>query len=396
MKFSGSACFVYCIVSVLGQFGCGAAGERSVSAPSAPSGPSSSPASSTFYGPGIGSDGLANTTLGPFGNMVSYRIRAKHSGILEGFLIYLIPDHADYAGGTGGTIHVTLNTDDGTSEHNPSSTVLASSRITDVLSLPFMPRHFYSVTFSASPAIASGQLYHLVFKNEDADPTLNFLSVDNLYQAVPVTPSQPTISNVDQAVLLSNDGRTWGTRTGYTPIYELHLTDGIREGVGYIGGWVGAPRPVSGKNAVREMFTVTGSEVKVTSAAIRLARVSGIDPLVVRLEDADGALIERGEIPAGDIPQTSEANPVWAKFAFAATHTLLPGHTYYLDFEATSTSTYEVFPIQKGGAYGFDDATYFKDGHAEFIESGSWAGWTQWGVANRTDGDLQFYFNVVP
>jgi hypothetical protein len=60
------------------------------------------------------------------------------------------------------------------------------------------------------------------------------------------------------------------------------------------------------------------------------------------LEDADGALVEQGEIPAADIPQTSEGTPVWAKFAFAATHTFLPGQAYRLDFEATSASAYGV------------------------------------------------------
>jgi hypothetical protein len=134
----------------------------------------------------------------------------------------------------------------------------------------------------------------------------------------------------------------------------------------------------------------------VASAAIRLSRISGNNPLVVRLENADGTLIEGGSVAATDIPQTSEDKPVWAKYTFAATHTLLPGQTYHLDFETTSTSIYEAFPIRKGGAYGFMNSTFFSDGHAEFIENGSWYGWTQWGVANRTDGDLQFYFTVVP
>src|SRR5271166_596304 len=37
---------------------------------------SSSTAPSQYYGSGIGSDGLANTTVGPSGNMVSYRFLA--------------------------------------------------------------------------------------------------------------------------------------------------------------------------------------------------------------------------------------------------------------------------------------------------------------------------------
>ena len=81
---------------------------------SQPIGTTSSSSSSQYYGSGIGSDGLANTTVGPSGNMVSYRFRAKHSGVVQQALIYLIPDHAGYAAGTTGKTLITLNTDDAT------------------------------------------------------------------------------------------------------------------------------------------------------------------------------------------------------------------------------------------------------------------------------------------
>ena len=158
-------------------------------------------------------------------------------------------------------------------------------------------------------------------------------------------------------------------------------------------GWVGAPQPIYGTRAVRETFTVS-SNVKVSSAAIRVSRIRGNNPLVVRLEDANGTLVHQGSIQAVDIPETSEGNPVWAKLPFGTTYTLLAGHTYHLDFEASSTSLYEAFPIRKGSKYGFRAGTYFPYGHAEFKQGSSWVGWTQWGQANRTDADLQFYFNV--
>jgi hypothetical protein len=142
---------------------------------------SSSNSSSQYYGPGLGSDGLANTTVGPYGNTVSYRFRAKHSGAVPQVLIYLIPDHPGYAGGTAGTTQVTLNTDDGTSSHNPTSTVLASYVMGNVLSLASPARYFYTVQFSPAPTLAAGQLYHMVFKSIDASPSVNFLSVDTVY-----------------------------------------------------------------------------------------------------------------------------------------------------------------------------------------------------------------------
>jgi hypothetical protein len=351
-----------------------------------------------FYGPGLGSDGLANTTLGPSSNTVSYRFRAKHSGVLQQVRIYLIPDHTGYAGGNGGTIQVTLNADDATPSHNPTSTVLASYLMSNVLSLASPARYFYVLKFASPPALAADQLYHMVFKNVDPNPTVNYLSVDALYQDVPTTPVQPTVADADAAVLLGEAGGAWKPRPGYTPIYELDLQDGSSEGIGYIEGWVGAPQSISGTNAVRETFTVSGSQMKVTSAAIRLARVNGNDPLVVRLEDADGSLIEQGNVAATVVPLSSLSSPsyVWVQYPFAATYTLLPGHTYHLVFEATLTSSYQAFPIRKGAAYGFQDTTFFPDGNAEFKQNDSWVGWTQWGVTNRLDSDLQFYFTVVP
>jgi hypothetical protein len=331
--------------------------------------------------------------------MVSYRFRAKNSGPVVQALIYLIPDHTGYAGGTGGTTLITVNTDDGSSSHNPSSTVLASYVMTNVLSLASPARYFYTVKFSAPPTLTAGQLYHMVFKSVDASPSVNFLSVDAMYEINTSGLQGPINGNTtDSAVLLSENGSNWGPRTGFIPVYQLQFQNGVTEGVGYIEGWVGAPEPMSGTNAVRETFTVSGSDFKAASMGIRAARVNGSDPLIVRLENADGSLIEEGSIPASSIPESNSSSPSysWAKFTFATSYTLVPGNSYHLVFEAASTSTYQTFPIRKGASYGFQPTTFFPDGHAEFEQKGSWSGWTQWGVANRTDGDLQFYFSVAP
>jgi len=156
--------------------------------------------------------------------------------------------------------------------------------------------------------------------------------------------------------------------------------------------------PISGTNAVRETITVSGGDVHVSSVAVRVARVNGNDDLTVRLENANGTLIEQGSIPATAIPSSNSGSPAyfWAKLPLSATYTFAAGATYHLDLEASSTSTYQTFPIRKGLAYGFQPTTFFSDGYAEFEQNGSWTGWTQWGVANRTDGDLQFYFSVAP
>lgn len=369
-----------------------------VSAAAQPATPSSPAASSPtgFYGPGIGANSLANTTLGPYGNTVSYRFRAKHSGALQQATVYLIPDHAGYAAGTGGTILVTVRTDDGSAAHNPSSTILASYTMSNVLSLASPARYFYVMKFATPPTLTAGQLYHFVFTNVDPSPTVNYLSVDALLQITSAAQFQPTIPNTDAAVLLGTNGANWSPRDGFTPIYQLQFPNNVTEGIGYIEVWSGTPEPISGTNAVRETFTPSGSQQTVSSVSIRLARVNGNDPLVVRLENSDGALIEEGNVQASTVALSSSTSPVyyWTTYTFATPYTLTPGDTYHLVFESASTSTYQAFPIRKGLAYGFTSSTYYPDGYAEFEQNNVWAGWTQWGATNRTDGDLQFYFTT--
>jgi hypothetical protein len=344
-----------------------------------------------FYGTGLGADALANTTVGPWGNTVSYRFRALHSGRLVSLRVYLLPDKTGYAAGTGGHIQVSVNLDDGTAAHNPSTVQLSSYLIANPLTLP--DRYFPLLQFSSPPNLSSGQLYHVVFTNVDANPTVNYLSVDALYIKVPGTPLQPTLADTDSALLLRSGG-PWAPRKGHTPILQLNYSDGWAEGIGYMETWVGAPRTVSATDMVRQRFTLKSS-LRVRSVGIRAARLSGSDPLRVRLERADGTLVEQGEIPAGLFPSSSSTHG-WATYTFAALRTLSPGETYHLVLQGVGSSQYQVFPVREGAAYGFSPTTFFGDGYAQFKEGSTWVGWTQWGVKNRTDGDLQFYFAIAP
>jgi hypothetical protein len=76
--------------------------------------------------------------------------------------------------------------------------------------------------------------------------------------------------------------------------------------------------------------------------------------------------------------------------------TLVPGRSYHLVLGAPATARYEAFPMRKGSDKGFSAATLFSDGHAECTDGRGWTGWTQWGKADRSDADLQFFFQVDP
>jgi hypothetical protein len=358
--------------------------------------PPSGTLTSASYGSGIGSDGLGNTTIGPNENKVSYRIRVRHSGYISAIHPYLIMDHAGYAAGTGGKVLVSIQTDDGTPSHNPTGQKLTSSLLTDPYAAVAPARYFPVFTFSAPAAVSTGEIYHIVFENPDTNPTANFVSVDSLYQASAPTPSQPTMTDTDCAVLLySNywpDGSVWKPRQGYTPIVQTDYDDGFTEGYGYIEAWVGAPQSISGDGSVRETFTVNGTSKVVSSVGVRAARLSGSAALIVRLETGDGTLIEQGEIAATSMPSSKSPTYVWVNYKFSAPHTLASGQSYHLILQSSSSTVYQTFPIRKGVDYGYKNTTFFSDGYAQFQQAGNWVGWTQWGTTGRTDGDLQFYF----
>jgi Putative Ig domain len=344
---------------------------------------------SGIYGSGINADALNNITIGP--HVVSYRFLSTHGGTVSKVHFYLIVDgsHAGYNSGTGGTLKIQLETDDGTTNHGPSGTVLGTYTI------PQPNNPFPVISFSPAPTLKAGELYHLVFSNTDPNPNENFVSVDDLWMASPRNPMQPAFSNENLATLLQDGSNSWGVYDYNTPIYEIDFSDGASIGQGYMEVWSGTPEPISGSESVRETFTVSGSEQMVSNVSIRLAHISGSGALTVRLEQGDGNLVEQGTISASSIPISSSGDCVWATYTFSALRTLLQGQQYNLVLQAPSGTLYQAFPIRKGSAQDFQSTTFFPDGYAQFNPGGNWVGWTQWGVSNRTDGDLQFYFTEV-
>lgn len=339
------------------------------------------------YGSEINADALNNITIGP--HVLSYRFLSTHTGSVSAIHFYLIVDgsHAGYNSGTGGTVKIQLETDDGSSAHQPSGTVLGT------YSIPQPQNPFPVISFSPEPKLEAGTLYHLVFSNTDPNPDENFVSVDNLWMQNPLNPMQPSASNENLATLLQDSANSWSVYDYNTPIYEIDFADGASFGQGYMEVWVGVPEPITGSQSVRETFTVSGGDRAVTKVSFRVALVSGSGDLTVRLETADGSLIEQGTIPASAFP--GSGNYGWATYTFSAMRTLQNGQGYNIDLEAPSGTTYQAYPIRKGSAQSFQSTTFFPDGYAEFKSGDSWVGWTQWGVTNRTDSDLQFYFSVV-
>lgn len=354
------------------------------------------------YGSSVNADALSNIRIGPWGLQTSYRIEAQHTGYISAVRFYLIvkTPKPGYAGGNGGKLLVQLQTDDGTANHLPSGHVLASYLISSPQAgYPAPTASFRTISFSPQPYVQGGKLYHLVFSNADASPSVNYVSVDNLYMAHPLSQMQPLFTNTGLCVLVRYTGSSWTMQDDVSPIVELDFSNGNSQGSGYMEVWAGNPKPAGNGQQIRETFTVSRGNKDFAQAYVRVARVAGSGPLTVRVELSNGSALATGTIPASAVPLSSTSSPqyVWAGVHFTAAHTLFQGDAYHLVLQAPSGTTYQAFPIRKG-AYNnyFGPGTYFHDGYAEFLSNGQWVGWDMWGAKNRTDGDLQFYFPLLP
>jgi len=360
-----------------------------------------------LYGPCIGADSLANTPIGKGGIQVSCRFRADPGGVFQGARPYLIWSfkRPGYHAGTGGTLKVQLQEDDGTPEHRPSGQVLATS-VRRLALVATSDRFYPRLVFDRAPVLRRGRLYHLVFSNTDPDPEHQFVSINALFLKSGSAPLQPGQADTDWAMLMRSRTspewavrRTPGTREGFTPILEIDYAGGRSQGMGYVEFWMGAPRPVSGPARVREVFTVTGPPRQAASVSVRVRRLGGGAPLTLGLEQEDGKVLARGATqgpPPDCTPSGALGGCGWATLTFPGPVPLVPGRTYHLVLSAPAQARFEAFPMRKGTDKGFSAATLFTDGHAEFSAAGPWAGWEQWGQRGLTNADLQFFFRLEP
>jgi hypothetical protein len=353
--------------------------------------PASLPGTTGIYGPAINADNLNNSPIGgPQNQQTAYRFRATQTAALDSIRIYIVDNtHPGYGGGTGGTMRITVQPDDGTATHAPSSTILAAS---DVVHPVDGAGNVYA--FAAPAQLVAGQLYHIVFGNIDPSPTVNFVSVDGLYVYSDLPVWQPAFPNTDWANLVKLGGGSWSAERGagqgtITPIMALNYANGVVGGVGYMEIWYRDPKTISGSGSARERFTVSGPSRQVSSVSVRLKRVSGSIPLTVRLETSSGELVEQGSIPASSITTTGQAS--WATYRFASERTLVAGQTYQLVLSSPSDTSYSIFVIRKGVAYGFSQA-YFADGSAQYNPGTGWVAFDPGWRGPLDESDLQFYF----
>lgn len=353
---------------------------------------------SAVYGSAISMDGLGNMQVGGAASgasntYVSQRFKAEYTSTLVSvsWLCVGTQFSADgYAGGTGGTIRMTVETDSG---GLPSGNVLATYDF-----VPGSPSpNFLTRSFSSPPSLTAGSLYHIVHTNIDASPTVNFVSVDGVFNFDPVSPRQPRWPS-DEWVMCRKFGTgPWSVVGNYTPILQLTYGSGAVHGQGYAQVNLSDYGVISGTTSmVRQRITPTASQT-VLGAAVRMAKTSGTGNVLVRLETSGGTVIDSFTASTTAVPTrtptVADDAGVWVTGTFTQPNTLAAGSTYYLRLSTDTSTSLWVRPIlQTIGDGGFTAITGFADGYCEKTTDGTtWAAFSSY----STLGDLQFYLTTA-
>lgn len=355
-------------------------------------------------GTGITMTSLSNTRIGYSGfTHGSFRFKAKRSSTVEGLRIYMVAGGCDggYAKGDGGMFKWTILPDN--ENGLPDLNANPYSSYSDTSSIGCSSQNAgYFINLNGIKPITAGKFYHIVAENIHPDPLNNYFSMNSVFVSGgtpnPYSPAYPDNENSHYY----KSGSNWIYRAGHLPIYDLTFTDGSHQGIGYIeishvssGGGPSIVGQIGGSNIIRERFTYSGPDKSISSANIRVGKVSGSGTITISLKDGTNTLRQTA-ISGGQIPTITANNlgigSKWFGNSFTPL-TLKNGQSYIFEISAPSGSDYRMWPIRKGKSYGYDSSTYF-NGLLEYSTNGgaSWAPLGGHSGGQRPyEYDLQFY-----
>lgn len=329
-----------------------------------------------LYGVAFNADGNSNTTIGQYGNpgqRLSFRERIDHTGTINEVAAY-VKVGVGYSLGTGGTLRLTIEADDGTANHRPSGTPLTTQDVTPGNTGTGQVQVF---TLSSPLAVQYGDLRHFVFTNVSADPTADYVSINGLDMQDFPNPQQPYISNVDQ-ITLTTTTATFAEAKDRYPIIDIRYADGYHGGQAYYAALRTTQATIQGANEmVRLNFTPTKTRT-IRNVFAKLFREAGTtQDLVATLEVIGGATVATANIPASIVNVGVNATGYgsrWVTKPLAATITA--GVNYALRLSSPGeTVPYHIFPTQGhgGAAFGvaFAAPNVFDEGYWEKTVNGS-------------------------
>lgn len=337
----------------------------------------------TVYGNGFQGNGLTNLEIGKFtGRKLDIRFSAEHAGSGVSSISLFIKTGVGYSLGTGGITNVSLQTDDGTSNHFPSGSQLdVASAATGNPASPTV----HTFPLSGGVKLTLGTLYHIVLTNIDADPVNNYVSLDDMnstnnttapYYANPVQ-LNCALSGCYQnfAILWQQTAPPWALKTNHLPIVAITYADGYVQGQTYTDSLAGSGLfNIQGTNQAGQLFNPTSNR-SINSANVWVQKV-GSPPagLVVALQTAAGAAITSATVPAASV-NTSFG---WVSAKYSSFQTLTASSSYRVVLSCSScdvSNYYQVYPMQDGATLGMPKAASQFSQSAGNYQTNTGSGW---------------------
>jgi hypothetical protein len=322
----------------------------------------------------------------------AYRFRAERTGGVAKirWLNQFNLERPGYHSGNGGRISIEIHKD---ADGYPSGQILGGTPIMGpALDLGRMPL----VRFSDPIQLQEGAIYHIVFRQHAVRE--GWISVDDLdLKAVPetFTVNPPWIGALASLAWRSPGFTSRGERLPpewtplpyRVPVFELHYTDGLIKGQGWVNGGRNHLGEIDGNKLARQELKIGGTSRQVRELAFVLyRRTAGGGDLEVRLEHSSGARIASMTVPRASISLTSgdyPGNPPmnWVKLEVPGTPILEAGQRYHVVFSAPHGSSYWAMPTQRGNVFTpFNEDKLQTLGQAAYSQSNG-VSWTDWPVS---------------
>ncbi|MEM7275974.1 MAG: hypothetical protein AAF547_23055, partial [Actinomycetota bacterium] len=296
-----------------------------------------------------------------------------------------------YAGGTGGTVGITVAPDDGTGLPDEGSLFAGRSEVSFSLSGgafaggdrgDFVRNTLLgSWTFSQPIPVQAGQEYHIIFENLDPSPASNFISLDLVIDLLPDSLKGgdpiPSPARRSEFGFVEDRGSGWFLADTHdeghwrTPIFEVTYADGATQGQGFMQYEASDAFTLAGTSAIRTTITVP-EDRSVSQLAARVAAQAG-GTVILELTTLEGEVLRSVEVGTDGIG--NYRNAVWAE-GDVEPLTLAAGEDYALVVRAGAGYSGTVVPLQAGLAYGFSPKSVFPFGTAQISADGQ--SWTDW------------------
>ena len=326
-----------------------------------------------------------------------------------------------YHVGNGGLIELTVQGDDGSTDHRPDGTVLASINVPSANQGGFGNPHAYVpidtpayVTFDLDQQVpvAGGQIIHIVARNlrppikcpngggyslteaKSCDLDRGSQGLNGIHASGPPSLSSgPFWGHV--SLRKDSAGGSWTVYTGTTvnPWYTVTYTDGDEYGNGYTyyGQIV---RHVGGANKVRQRFTVQDEDRTVNGFWIWAARNGSTSMGDLTATLTGGGLNVQVTAPASGFSQSADLRDKidWVHVSLPSAQTLTVGTEYMLTLTAASGADYVI-----NSGYSFssmDSKNAWPKAVGEFTTGGAWKAMRDGGSGGFGEEDLPLAFTI--